>query len=284
MSPPRDGAPTLNRTILALFVALAIGCGTRADRPPATTAMRIVSILPSNTEILYALGLGDRVVGVSAFDDYPPDVKTKEKVGDYFQPNVEKIVALHPDLVVTQDVASLRMLEDALSPRGVRIVAVKNDRLSELLDAFLVIGDATGTRARAEALVASTREKLEATRRRYASVPKVKVLFILDVQPLYVVGHESYLGDLLTAAGGENVAAAIPGAYPHLSPEALWQLDPDVILNAAVAADFKGFFEPFAKLRAVAGGHVHKFDATVVMRPGPRVFEALDEIAKVIHE
>jgi cobalamin transport system substrate-binding protein len=285
MSPARDWASP-RRWLLAgaLVLAALASCDSRPARATPAVPKRIVSILPSNTEILYALGLGDRVVGVSAFDDYPPDVLSKEKVGDYFHPNVEKIVALAPDLVVTLDVPSLRGLDEALSPRGVRVVGVKNDRLSEVLDAFRTIGEATGARDRADALVASTTAKLDETRRRYANAPRVKVLFILDVEPLYVVGRESYLGDLLEAAGGDNVAAKIAGAYPQLSPEAIWELDPDVILNAAVSANFAGFFEPFARLRAVAAGHVHKFDATVVMRPGPRLFEALDEIGKAIHE
>ncbi len=291
MSSARDEAltpkgPGIARWLAAALIGLLLsGCGDAGSARPleAEVPRRIVSLLPSNTEILYALGLGDRVVGVSAFDDYPPEVEEKERVGDYFNPNLEKIVALKPDLVLTQASARIENLERTLGRYGIRVLALKNERLSELLDAFEAIGEATGTKERARALVDETRARLDAVRRRYEELARVRVLFILDVHPLYVVGRDSYLNDLLEAAGGENVAGRFSGAYPHLSPEVLFELEPEVILNASPAAEATDFFEPFRKLRAVSMGRVHRFDSAVVMRPGPRVFEALEEIARRLH-
>ncbi|MHB0981420.1 MAG: ABC transporter substrate-binding protein [Thermoleophilia bacterium] len=244
---------------------------------------RIVSTSPANTEILFALGAGDRVVGVTSLDDYPPEVAGIDTIGD-FQPNTEAIIALDPDLVV-----GYSGNEEALQPlgqAGVPVLIMNAASVAGIYTDMRTIGAAVGAPEAAEDLIASLRTEMEGisnTARETGDTPTV--FYALD-DTLWTVGPGSFVDELITLAGAANVGASGSSAYFQLTPEQLVAADPDAVLLPntvfptveAFAADPR-----FAPLRAVKEGRVYLIDDTTVTRPGPRVGQGLLILAKALH-
>jgi ABC-type Fe3+-hydroxamate transport system substrate-binding protein len=261
--------------------------------------MRIVSTSPSITETLFALGVGNRVVGVSTYCRYPPEVLRLPKVGTYARPDPEKIAILRPDLAIIH--AGSATLSGRLAALGIESLEVSQASLSDVYVAIREIGRAAGATAQADRLVQDIRSRLDDIQAQAQGARKPSVLLLVGKDPgrltnMIGVGPRAYLGELLQIAGGRNIladAARIP--YPRISLETVVRLDPDLILDASGMGDLKEdvrtmqdrMKEPWLRhgeLSAVRNGRVVAITSEALVVPGPRVVEAVELIRKPIRE
>jgi iron complex transport system substrate-binding protein len=286
---------TLARAVAAVLAALVVGLATRAESQAVPS--RIVSTSPSITETLFALGLGDRVVGVSQYCRFPPEVQNLPKVGTFLQPDAERIVALRPDLVVVHSVAG--DLANRLSTMHVRVATVDVGTMASLFEAMRHIADAVGVPARGEALVADIQLKLDHVAHAAVAGPRPSVLFIIGRRPgtladLVAAGPHTYLDALIAIAGGRNVLAAdrLP-EYPHISMESVLRLDPDVVVDTVDMGDTAAerlarqavnerLWAAYGGLRAVKSRRLYADTTDALVVPGPRVVDAAEWIAALI--
>lgn len=248
---------------------------------------RIVSLAPSNTEILFALGLGDRVVGVTNYCNYPAEVAGVEKVGDYWSPNYEAIVALEPDLILAVGTPDSQQVID-LEGYGLTVFLLQAETVEQVPEDIRLIGTITGATEAAEALAGEVTGRIDAVKAAVGSVAatdRASVFWVLD-SGLWTVGPGSFVHDLITLAGGSNVATDLGQAYAQYSMEGLLQADPDVIivpLLDSTLGDALTALEGWDSLRAVREGRVFQVDPDVVSRPGPRIAEAIELVAGLIY-
>jgi iron complex transport system substrate-binding protein len=293
---------------LALVLALALpagvsGTGAQASVPmitddlghplplPRQTPRRIVSMAPNITEILFALGLGDRVVGVTRFCDWPPATKDIPKIGGLVDPNVEVIRSLDPDLVIAFRGNPLRLV-DRLRRLDLPVFVLDIGRgLDALCPLIERIGRVTRTEERAAALAAGLRARVEAVDAGLRDVAvRPDVFVLLYGQGLWTCGGESYVNDLITRAGGTNVAAALPKKWVLYKRERIIRDDPDaVFILARTAADFGAGRNALARLPGVSGikavkrGRIFELDENAASRFGPRLVDVLARMAALLH-
>jgi iron complex transport system substrate-binding protein len=257
---------------------------------------RIVSLAPSVTETLYALGLGDRVVGVTRYCKYPPEVKSKVCIGGYFDPNLEAIVALQPDLVV--------MLEEhqqalpGIQKLKLKTLVVCHKNIAGIIDSFRAIGGACGRVAEGWRKAEEYQQRLEAIQRKTAGLPRPRVLFAVDRLPapghladVYIAGDDDYFDRMIALAGGENAYRSRRIRFPTVSPEGILAMNPQVIIDLlpnvalerrdekSIAADWN----ELAEVEAVRNGRVFVFAADYACVPGPRFIRVVEDIARVLH-
>lgn len=254
-------------------------------------ALRIVSLAPSVTEILFALGLGERVVGVTDYCDYPPAAAAKPRIGGFINPSLEAILVQRPDLVIA--IADGNRLEDAerLGRLGVPVYAVDARSVDEVLRSIEAIGSITGREAEARAIVAGLERRRAAVRAAVGALPPVGVFVALDRAPLMTAGPGTFIDELLRLAGGRNVAASSPIQYPVFSVERLLAEDPALILDAAEvrpigpaeAVEIWQAIPGAAGLTAVRRGRIHEVVMGSFFRPGPRIMDTLERLAELLH-
>jgi iron complex transport system substrate-binding protein len=269
----------------AAATLLMMGACHRAPPPPRPReARRIVSLAPSSTEILYALGAGDRIVGVDQYSDWPPAAAKLPRVGSDLAPSVERILALKPDVVFVATSANSRELPAELERLGIRVAISRIDTLDDLWRDITQSGDAIGKPAAAAALVAELRARIASTHARVAALPPTRALVVVWADPLTVVGGHSFVDEVIRAAGGDNIAGDSAQPYPQYSVERMLARAPEVI----VVGSHKGgpTLEPLiahASLPAVKNGRVHSVDGDLLFRPGPRLVEGVDLLARLFH-
>lgn len=283
--------------VLALSLAAAAAGQTIKDdlgRPfalPAATPRRIVSMAPNITEILFALGLGPRIVGVTRFCDYPPEAAAIRRIGGLVDPNIEIVRSLDPDLVVAFRGNPLRLV-DRIRKLGLPVFVLDiGEGLEGLAPLVERIGRATRTEARAAEIAGGLRRRLDAVDaalRGLAARPKVFVL--LYGQGLWTCGGESYVDDLIARAGGANVASALPKKWVLYKRERIIRDDPDVVfILARTEADFAAGREwlvrapGMAGLKAVRNGRIYELDENAASRFGPRLVDVLARMAALLH-
>lgn len=253
----------------------------------AKAPTRIVSLAPSVTEMLFAIGAGDVVVGVTDFCDYPPEAATRAKVG-YANPNVEMLAALQPDLVLAPheflkpDV--ILKLEQLKIPVFILAAATVEDIFGHLQ----TLGRMLDRPAAANNLVLTLRGQISAIKARMQHVAPVRVLYVLNSQPLITVGPGSYIDQLIGMAGGANVAAQSSTPYPRLSMEVVLERDPEVLLfptgkAEGISESEQQAWRQWPTLTAVKQGRLHQIPADLLNRPGPRVAQALDLLTDILH-
>jgi len=268
----------------SLVVALG-GCGGEPVAPAAGPARRIVVLAPSATEIVFALGAGDRVVGVCGQCDYPAEAAVRPKVGGYLTPSVESVLGARPDLVIAVPSPGNREAVRALERAGVRVLVVQDRRIEDLWSSIETIAGALGIPAAGARLTTELRAALDAVRARVAGRPRVRVLLVVGHSPLIVAGGGTLQGELLDVAGGENVVGDVGSAWPQVSPELVVARAPDVILDAAMGTE-AGARELFAGLTtvpAVANGRIEAVSSDAIFRAGPRVAAGAALLADAIH-
>jgi len=251
---------------------------------------RIVSFGPSITEILFALGLEEKAVGVSNYCDYPEAAKLKAKIGDAFNPSLEKIVALEPDLVLTVKQEQLNRELDAL---GIKFMVLDPEDIDGIFKDIELVGEITGTKKRAEELIKDMQDSISQVIALMEDVPKVSVFFIIDAtDPTlpWTAGTGSFIDALITMAGGENVAGEAVGAWVPFSLEQVVSSDPEVIIIQTMIAGIPTISKEeleehpvWGEMTAVKQGKVYIIDGDLVSRAGPRIIQGLEEIAKIIH-
>ncbi|MGH7860591.1 MAG: ABC transporter substrate-binding protein [Candidatus Binatia bacterium] len=265
-----------------VFLVLLLAAGGSA-RP--AEALRVVSLAPSVTETIFAVGAGESLVGVTDFCDWPPPARAIARVGSYIRPNVEAIVARGPDLVIAVPSPGNRDEVEAVERLGVRVLIVsEGPALDDVYGSIGTIADAVGRREAGEDLVARMRASVAGLRSRLGGAERKTVLFVVDRSPLVVAGDGTLIDDLVRLAGGRNAARGL-GPWPRLSLEYVVRLSPEIILDGAMRPDEErdvGFYEGLG-LRAVREGKVHATRIDEIMRPGPRVTEGLERLARQIH-
>ena len=284
--------PSATLAVVALFtfftLAGAASC-TKKESPRAaqTAAHRVVSLSPSTTEAIVAIGAGDALVGRSRYCDFPPDVLKLPQVGGYADPNLEAIFALKPDLVVGARGPAGPQLAEKLAAHGAGTYFPETESFAQIDAMLLGLGERTGHAAEARAVVVRIDARVAGVTEAVRSLPKLRVLMVFGLTPIVVTGPKSFPNEMLERAGGAN-AVTEGMAYPVLGMERVFALDPDVIVNCAMAEahgseqinkDAPGW----KNLRAVKEGKVIALSDESVLRPGPRVGDALAILAHAIH-
>jgi iron complex transport system substrate-binding protein len=287
--------------ILGLVVALAVVFLLPKEANPRKekaaegrpARLRIISLAPSVTEMVFAIGLGDSLIGVTDYCDYPAGAKKIEHIGGFVTPNVEKILNLHPDLVVVADYKrrdALAMMESS----GIRTLNLTIKSFSDMFEAVRQLGQATNRAPQAEALVTRMQAELRAVPAKYgfAGLPenkRPKVFVEIWSGPVTTVGRGSIIDELVRYAGGVNVAADLPGMYPKVSPEQVIAWDPDDILVC--------YMTPQAKLRSLMASRIGWKNISAVkqnriygdvardliLRPGPRMVDGVKLLAERLY-
>ncbi len=286
--------------LVGVLTLVLLGCqpgfsaGTVTDDAGRAVTMnqapkRIVSHVPSATEILFAIGVGDRIVGVSNFDDYPPEAKTKTSIGNYYNPSIEKIISVNPDLVVTdgssKDIAQL-------DSAGIKYVVLYPKTIDGIMNNIELMGKATGSQTKAEALVKDMKAQIATVTNKAKDAKKVKVFYMFDVSDLnnpWTAGPGSFIDSLITMSGGANIAANASSPYVKYSIEQIVAANPDVIIVAtrmgsAIITPEQLMAHPvWGKMPALTQGKFFTVDGDLVNRPGPRIIQGLNSIARFIH-
>ncbi|NLM52589.1 MAG: cobalamin-binding protein [Firmicutes bacterium] len=245
---------------------------------------RIVSLLPSLTEILFALEAGDRVVGVTNYCNYPEEAAQKDKVGDLFNLSAETILALQPDLVLTGRSQTLEEQLSFLENNGIPYIVVDPQSLAEIETAILQVAEMIDSMERGQKLVEQIQNDRAAFDAKVAQIPqeeRARVFVMLDTEALFTIGDGEYLSEMIEAAGGINVAKDSGQGYFQISEETFFTLNPDVIIATFPMREEILAREAWRDIAAVKNGRVYDVDGDLVTRPGPRIVQGLEELYNV---
>lgn len=255
--------------------------------PLPDRADRIVSLAPNLTEILFAIGLDDEIVGVTLDSDYPPDAAEKPKVGTFWQPNIEAVVAARPSLVITLDFEQQENLAERLRRIGYNNLTVNIEKVGDLFTAIGKIGEVTNRKQQANELTSRIRRKLQQLAAMVGNEAKVRVLWVVQREPLRVAGRDTFVNEMIELAGGENAIGQTLHKYPPIGAEQVMACNADVIIESAMGRDdIKGqrdralqHWSKYQYLPAVASNRVYVIDGDTVSRLGPRLYEGTETIA-----
>ncbi|MBU0573453.1 MAG: cobalamin-binding protein [Candidatus Margulisbacteria bacterium] len=245
---------------------------------------RIVSGIPSVTEILYGIGIQDRVVGVSSTDNFPLEVKKKERIGGLTL-NIEKIIALDPDLVILHETAQ-KLEIPKLRRFNVPIYTVDPRSVGDIIYSIMEIGRITGENVNAANLISAMYERIEAAKARVKDKPKKKVFVLVGYKPIVSVGKDSFINSIIEYAGGINMLAESQNPYPQLSFEQFLYMNPPhiiVLKNLISESEVKSDLR-WRQISALKNGKILFIDEDILVRPGPRVVYAIEKIAEFLHE
>ncbi len=252
---------------------------------------RIISLAPSNTEMLFALGLADKVVGVTDYCNYPPEAQEKPSIGGFSTPDLERIIALSPDLLLAASIHEKDIIPE-FEKRGLTVLALAPETLGEVIASINLIGEAAGREKGASTLVTSLELRMEAVTGKTAGLSpteRPKVLFVTWHDPLWTAGSETLVNELIEKAGGVNIARELSG-HQVISLEVVVEDNPDVIIAITGHGDARDLpfewaqTEPRLKeTSARHGGRIYQIDTDTATRPGPRIVDGLEKFAGFIH-
>jgi iron complex transport system substrate-binding protein len=246
------------------------------------TPQRIVSLAPSNTEILFALGLGEKVVGVTDWCDYPPEALDKEKVGAYDTPDIEKIVALTPDLILVAYGTTMDVINNLVG-LGLTVFGIKTTDLDDLLNDIKTVGEITDKEMEAATLTSEMAMGIQTiTGQTEGLERRPRVFYMVWHDPLWTAGSETFIHELIEKAGGVNICQNITG-YTTISIEEVVARNPEVIITSEWSYDWAQNATELASTNASQTGRIYTCDDNLVQRPGPRLVEGLDWFAYFIH-
>jgi iron complex transport system substrate-binding protein len=284
----------LAMTVLLALCPLTVSAITVTDDTGTTitlntTPQRIVSLSPSNTEILAALGLVDKIVGVTDVCDYPPEVKNKTRVGGYSAISIEKVAVAKPDLVIASDKTSKETVS-RLKEIGLPVIVVAPKNVDHVIQDIRMVGNITGTEYQAEGLAANISRRIaQASTIKSADSPTVT--HVIYYKPLYVSGNMTMQNDIISRTGGINVFAGRNG-WSTVSLEEFLLANPDIIIVSGgggmdsrerdVIVDEFMNNPQYASLAAVKNHHVYAINADIISRPGPRIADATEEVSRII--
>lgn len=253
---------------------------------------RLISLAPSLTEVLFAIGAGEQLVGVTEYCDYPEEAKSRERIGGFSANtiSVEKIVALKPDLVFATGGIHQPII-DALDDLGIPVVALDPQNMEQVYSSIAVAGRLTGHAQEADQVVEAMKQRVQAVVDRVANIPqekRVKVYWQIWDEPLMTAGPSSFAGQLIELAGGINIFGDLTASYPQISAEEVVKRNPDVIMGPDTHGD-KLTVEVFrqrpgwSEIKAVQEGRIYLMDGNIVSRSGPRLADALEAVAKALY-
>ncbi len=253
----------------------------------AAPPKRIVSLVPSVTEILYALHAEDLLVGVTDFCDFPPEARRQPKVGGMVAPSLEAIVALRPDLVIATTEGTREDTFTQLSRVGVPVYLVAVHRVADATSLMLRLGELTGREGTAGPLVARLEQRIEAVKKAVLPLDRPRVLYVLWPEPLIVPGRDAIVTELIRLAGGQSLTAGDADAWPRYSLETAVAKSPEVILlanhGAGTGAVSMEKWRRLASLPAVKAGRLLSVNGDLMHRYGPRLVDGLEQLARAIH-
>jgi len=246
------------------------------------TPQRIVSLAPSNTEILFALGLGEKVVGVTDWCDYPPEALAKEKVGSYDTPDIEKIVALTPDLILVSYGTTMDVINNLVG-LGLTVFGIKTTDLDDLLNDIKTVGEITDTEVEAQALTSEMAVGIKAVTDATSELEeRPRVFYIVWHDPLWTAGQGTFIHELIEKGGGVNVCEDIT-SYTTITLEEVIASDPEIIITSEWSYDWAINATELASTKASQTERIYTLDDDLVQRPGPRLVEGLEWFAYLIH-
>jgi len=250
---------------------------------------RIISIAPSITEILFAIGLDEEIVGVTEYCDYPPKAKKKTKVGGYYTPSFEVIVSLKPDLVVAAADGPNEAHIDKLNKLDVPCFVVKPRTIDEIIEAMNTLVEVTGKEATAKEAIDELKDRIDQVDKRVESIPiekRLKVFYALDHTDLYTTGKNTFANDLIVRAGGINIAGGSNGWFKY-SLESLILKNPDVIITGRTKEqkheEILAMWQKYKMLPAAADKRIYTIDGDWLSRPGPRAIDALEKMFEFLY-
>jgi ABC-type Fe3+-hydroxamate transport system substrate-binding protein len=249
----------------------------------ASASARIVSLNPTATELLYAIGASDRLVGRSAWDEFPAEVKSVQSVGDGIRPNVEAVLGVKPTLVILYATAENRAAAAALQRAGVRVLSLRIDHIADFMSFTAVLGRAVGAEARAATVRDSVQRTLDAVRAATRNVTPVRVVWPAWLAPTMVIGGGSFIDELITIAGGVNVFHDSPAPSPPVSIEEIAKRDPDLVVASASTLERLRNAAPWRAVRAVREGKWVVDDPARTGRPSVVLGMAAVSLARAFH-
>lgn len=294
--------PLLSLTV-ALLLALSLACThTRQTETSAATQQvtddagrtvtlpaqvdRVVTLAPNLTEIVFAIGAGDRLVGDTTYCDYPPQAKNIAKVGDTLSPSLEKIIALKPQVVIVSTASQLEVFTQQLQNQNIAVFVTDPHDLEGVFRSIEQIGRIVNHHEDAKELVETLRERTNAIEQKVKQEKPVRVFYQLSAEPLYTAGHDSFVTDLMRRAGAISVTADVPGAWPKYSNESALAAKPDAIIlptGGSMGSGNANVAEALRNSPAVQSGRVYKINDDHLVRPGPRAVDGLEEMARALH-
>ncbi len=284
------------QSLFIFFLTLLPAISQQAWAGPAndSSSQRIISLSPGVTEILFAIGAGDRVVGVTDFCNYPEKAKTLSKVGGLLNPSYETIITLKPDLIIHQPNKS--KVQGFVDKLGIRNLPIAMLSLDQIFSTIKEIGIATHHEEGADRLIRSMRETIDHHRKRLAGISQKSVLLILGIsndsmRELYGVGPKTFLGEMLALAGGNNILGESQAQYPkvskefiiHESPQIIIEIGRKDILTEESSKKRRQGWQKFSTIRAVKNQDIHIIGADYILIPGPRLVNIIEHFVKAIH-
>lgn len=249
------------------------------------TPQRIVSMAPTLTEILFALGLGEQVVGVTVYSNYPPAAKEKTVMGTFWQPNIEAVIAARPDLILTLGFDQQITLAGRLRRLNYSTLTVDIEKVDQLFEAIAEIGAVTKRVAQADEMARRLRANLDNISELVSTGDKPTVLWIIQIEPLRVAGTDTFINELIELAGGVNAIGPTINKYPPIGAEQIITLAPEVIIDGDYTSGRENtlkYFNRFGNVPAVRNERIYEIQDDTVSRLGPRIDEAVESIAKCL--
>ena len=287
LSSPNCASSPASKGESSIGVKDQLGRIVKLNKPP----QRIISLAPSNTEILFALGLAEKVVAVTDYCNYPPEAKEKPSVGGFSTPNIEKVVSLSPDLILAASIHQKQVIPN-LEARGMTVFALAPKTLNEVLEAITLVGEITHKEEEASQLVAGMWDKIKAITdktNKLSEAQKPRVFYITWHDPLMTAGSGTLHNELILKSGGVNIAQNLTG-YAAITLEAVIEANPELMITGVGMGTGTDLPLQFAmtepRLRntdARQNNRVYAIDVDVVGRPGPRIADALEQFARFTH-
>lgn len=243
---------------------------------------RAVSLAPNLTEIVFAVGAGEKLIGVTSFCNYPPEAAKIQKIGDTMNPNIESIVALKPQIVLVSTASQIENFTKTLDAQNIAYFVTNPQTLEDIYKTVYQSGEIFGKNEEAGEVVNALKKRVASVEARTGSAEDAKVFLQISREPLYTIGKDSFMTDLVNRAGGASVTGNVATAYPKLSKETALALNPEAIILSD-SEDNQSPNDAFENSPAVKNNKVFKINADIISRPAPRVVDALEQIARALH-
>jgi ABC-type Fe3+-hydroxamate transport system substrate-binding protein len=258
--------------------------GRRVSLPASVS--RVISLAPNLTEIVFAVGAGDKLVGRTSYCDFPPEAKTLPEVGDTLHPSLERIIALKPQVVLISTSSQLEVFTQQLQNQNIAVFVTDPRDLEGVFRSIQQIGEIMGQKEQSDLLVTKLRERANAVEQAVKDRQPVRVFYQASGEPLYTAGHDAFVTDLMKRAGALSVTADVPGAWPKYSNESAFAAKPEAIIlptGGSMGSANSAVTEALKQSPAAIQGRVYKINDDYLARPGPRVIDGLEAMARALH-
>lgn len=290
-----------NKNILTLFLTifLLIVCAGLSFARTVTDEIgrsvnvtsvpqRIVSLAPGITETLFALNLDNEIAGVTTFCNWPTGALAKPKIGGFANPSIEKIVSMKPDLIIATADGNRKDTVQQLERLGLTVYVINPSNTKGVLKSIIHIGEITNRKKDARELIEKLQNRLNNVAKQLSKKKRPRVFFQLGMEPVLSAGRGTLIDEVIETAGGINVAGLDLAKYPHYSAEGIIKASPEIIVFAPMVNDegfvaVKNFWQKFGEMPAVKNGRIYPIDADLINRASPRIFDALEMMAKIFH-